>query len=83
MNSLAWPLNSEDGNRNRGRSQLPDLYETLASRFCDALRLAALDIQAMGAQVRIPDSASEVLLRVIVPYPDEVERVVRDMRSSQ
>ena len=33
--------------------------------------------------VRIPDSASEVLLRVIVADPDLVERVVREMRSSQ
>ena len=30
---------------------------------------------------RIPDTAADVLLRVIVAYPDEVERVVRDMRS--
>ena len=33
--------------------------------------------------VRIPDSASEVLLRVIVADPDLVERVVREMRSGQ
>ena len=33
--------------------------------------------------VRIPDSASEVLLRVIVADPDLVQRVVRQMRSSQ
>jgi DNA-binding transcriptional regulator YiaG len=31
--------------------------------------------------VRVPDSASEVLLRVIVADPDVVERVVRKMRS--
>ena len=33
--------------------------------------------------VRIPDSASEVLLRVIVADTDLVERVVRAMRSGQ
>ena len=33
--------------------------------------------------VRIPDSASEVLLRVIVADPDLVERVVREMRAGQ
>ena len=33
--------------------------------------------------VRVPDSASEVLLRVIVADPDLVERVVGEMRSSQ
>ena len=32
---------------------------------------------------RIPDTAADVLLRVIVAYPDEVERVVREMRSDQ
>jgi hypothetical protein len=35
------------------------------------------------AGFRIPDSASEVLLRVIVADPDLVERVVREMRCSR
>ena len=32
---------------------------------------------------RIPDTAADVLLRVLVAYPDEVELVVREMRSGQ
>jgi putative transcriptional regulator len=50
-----------------------------ASRF--GLPLNTLRQWEQG--VRVPDTAAEVLLRVIVAYPDEVERVVREMRSSQ
>ena len=32
--------------------------------------------------LRVPDTAAEVLLRVIVADPDLVERVVREMRST-
>ena len=50
-----------------------------ATRF--GLPLSTLKQWERGT--RVPDTAAEVLLRVIVAYPDEVERVVRDMRSSQ
>ena len=32
--------------------------------------------------LRVPDTAADVLLRVIVADPDLVERVVRDMRAA-
>src|SRR5215471_19017926 len=47
--SLLTPHFRWDGNRNLSRSQLPALYEALASRVRDTLRLATIDIQAMGA----------------------------------
>ena len=50
-----------------------------ATRF--GLPLSTLKQWERG--VRIPDSASEILLRVIVADPDLVERVVREMRPGQ
>jgi len=51
--------------------------------FAERFGLPISTLKQWERGTRIPDTAADVLLRVIVAYPDEVERVVRDMRSSQ
>jgi len=51
--------------------------------FAERFGLPISTLKQWERGTRVPDTAAEVLLRVIVAYPDEVERVVRDMHSAQ
>ena len=51
--------------------------------FAERFGLPLNTLKQWEQGLRVPDTAADVLLRVIVADPDLVERVVREMRSGQ
>lgn len=53
------------------------------AEFAKRFGLPLNTLRQWESGLRVPDTAADVLLRVIVADPDLVERVVSDMRSGE